>query len=77
MDLYQREVDEVAVIEEYLPGQLSETEVIAIIQRIIRQVGAMSTKDMGKVMAAASKELSGKADNRIVAEKVKEMLTGK
>jgi hypothetical protein len=77
MDLYQQEADEVSVIEQYLPGQLSEAEVTAILQRILVQVGATSPKDMGKVMAAAGKELSGKADNRMVAEKVKEMLSAK
>ena len=77
MDLYQQESDEASVIEQYLPGQLSEAEITAILQRIIVQVGAASTKDMGKVMAAAGKELSGKADNRIVAEKVKEILSAK
>jgi uncharacterized protein len=77
MDLYQSEVDEAAVIEEYLPGQLDEAEVSAIIQRIVQQVGATSLKDMGKVMSAATKELSGKADNKLVAEKVKEILAGK
>ena len=77
MDLYQQEVDEASVIEQYLPGQLSEAEITAVLQRIIIQVGAASPKDMGKVMAAAGKELSGKADNRMVAEKVREMLSAK
>jgi uncharacterized protein len=77
LDLYQQEVDEASVIEQYLPGQLSVTEITAILTRIIEQVGATSTKDMGKVMAAAGKELSGKADNRMVAEKVKEILSAK
>jgi uncharacterized protein YqeY len=77
IDLYQQEVDEATVIEQYLPGQLSESEIIAILQRIIEQVGASSTKDMGKVMAASGKELSGKADNRMVAEKVREILSAK
>jgi len=77
MDLYQTEVDEASVIEEYLPGQLSEAEITAVIQRIIQQVGAASEKDMGRVMGAAVKELSGKADNKMVAEKVKMMLSGK
>ena len=77
MDLYQTEIDEASVIEEYLPGQLNEAAVTAVIQRIIQQVGATSEKDMGKVMGAAVKELSGKADNKMVAEKVKRMLSGK
>ena len=77
MDLYQTEVDEASVIEEYLPGQRSEAEITAVIQRIIQQVGAASEKDMGRVMGAVVKELSGKADNKMVAEKVKMMLSGK
>ena len=76
MELYQNEVDESKVIEEYLPRQLSEEEVTRILKQIIQQVGASSIKDMGKVMNAASKELSGKADNKLVAEKVKEILSG-
>jgi len=77
MDLYQKEVDESAVIEEYLPKQLSEEEIVRIIKQIIHQQGASTIKDMGKVMSAAGKELSGKADNKMVAEKVKELLGGK
>ena len=76
MDLYQNEVNEAVVIEEYLPQQVSEEEIARIIKQIIQQVGATSLKDMGKVMGAAGKELSGKADNKIVAEKVKEILAG-
>jgi len=76
MDLYQKEVDESAVIEEYLPKQLSKEEITGIIKQIIQQLGASTIKDMGKVMGAASKVLSGKADNKTVAEKVKELLGG-
>jgi len=77
IDLYQKEIDESAVIEEYLPKQLSEVEIVLTIKQIIQQVGASTIKDMGKVMGAASKELSGRADNKLVAEKVKELLGGK
>ena len=77
MDLYQNEIDEALVIEEYMPRQLTEEEVTQLIEKIIQQVGASSPKDMGKVMGAASKELSGKADNKLIAEKVKEILAGK
>ena len=76
MDLYQKEVDESAVIEEYLPKQLGEEEIVRIIKQVIQQLGASTIKDMGKVMGAAGKELSGKADNKMVAEKVKELLGG-
>ena len=74
LDLYQKEVDEAAIIEEYLPKQMSEAEIIPALKAIIQQVGATSMKDMGKVMGAASKELAGKADGKIIAEKVKELL---
>jgi hypothetical protein len=74
MDLYQKEVDEAVIIEEYLPKQLTETELIPILNDIIQRVGAASAKDMGRVMGAASKELAGKADSRMIAEKVKALL---
>ena len=76
MDLYEKEVAEAAIIEEYLPEQMSETELVAALKSIIQQVGAASPKDMGRVMGAASKELAGKADGRMIAEKVKELLGG-
>jgi uncharacterized protein YqeY len=75
-DLYQKEVDEAEIIEEYLPKQLTEAELIPILKAIIQQLGASTSKDMGKVMGAASKELAGKADSRMVASKVKELLGG-
>ena len=74
MDLYQKEVDEAVIIEEYLPKQLTEAELIPILNDIIQRVGAASVKDMGRVMGAASKELAGKADSRMIAEKVKVLL---
>lgn len=76
MDLYQNEIDEAAIIEEYLPKQLTEAELVPLLKQIIQRTGATSPKDMGKVMGAASKELAGKADSRMVAEKVKELLGG-
>jgi uncharacterized protein YqeY len=74
MDLYQNEVDEAAIIEEYLPKQLTEAELMPVLKDIIQRVGATSAKDMGKVMGVASKELAGKADGRMIAEKVKALL---
>ncbi len=74
MDLYQKEVDEAVIIEEYLPKQLTEAELIPILNDIIHRVGAASVKDMGRVMGTASKELAGKADSRMIAEKVKALL---
>jgi uncharacterized protein YqeY len=75
-DLYHKETDEAVIIEEYLPKQMTEAELIPRLRSIIEQVGANSPKDMGKVMGLASKELAGKADSRLIAEKVKELLSG-
>jgi uncharacterized protein YqeY len=74
MDLYQKEVDEAAIIEEYLPKQMSEAELVPLLRSIIERTGASSSKDMGKVMGMASKELAGKADGKMIADKVKELL---
>ncbi len=73
-DLAQKELDELAVIEEYLPQQLSEEELKGRIQGIIEKVGASSPADMGKVMGAATKEFAGQADNKLVSQLVKSML---
>jgi len=73
-ELAEKELAEIAVIEKFLPAQLSHEEVRAIIEQIIKAVGATSAKEMGKVMGVASKELAGKADNKIVSEIVKSLL---
>jgi uncharacterized protein YqeY len=73
-DLAQKELDEIAVIEKYLPKQMSEDEVRSIVKQVIESVGAKSPADMGKVMGAASKQLAGKADNKVVSSLVKELL---
>ena len=73
-ELADNELAEAAVMERYLPKQLSEAEVEARIKDIIAQVGATSIKDMGKVMGTANKQLSGKAESRVIAQKVKEIL---
>ncbi len=73
-DLADNELAEAAVIEEYLPKQLSEEELTAELKAIIAQVGATSAKEMGKVMGVASKALAGRADGRVISAKVKELL---
>ncbi len=73
-DLADAELAEAAIIEEYLPKQLSDEELTAALTEIIAQVGATSAKDMGKVMGVASKQLSGKAEGRAISAKVKELL---
>lgn len=74
-DLAQKEKEEVTVIEKYLPAMLSEDEVRDAIKKIIAETGASSQKEMGKVMGAASKAFAGKADNKLVAEIVKSLLS--
>jgi len=74
-DLAEKELFEASVIEKYLPAQLSDEEITGIITKVIAQVGAKTIADMGKVMGLASKELAGKADNKIVAEKIKKLLS--
>lgn len=73
-DLADAELAEAAIIEEYLPKQLSDEELTTALTEIIAQVGATSAKDIGKVMGVASKQLSGKAEGRAISAKVKELL---
>ena len=74
MDLRDNELAEAAVIEEYLPKQLSEAELTEELKKIIAQVGATSAKEIGKVMGVASKALAGRADGKMISAKVKELL---
>ncbi|MFT4204079.1 MAG: GatB/YqeY domain-containing protein [Chitinophagaceae bacterium] len=74
-DLAQKEQEEIAVIEKFLPKQLTAEELTAEITKIIAQVGATSPADMGKVMGVASKALAGKADGRAISTAVKELLS--
>ena len=73
-DLAQKELEELAVIEEFLPKQLSEEELSATLKEIITKIGASSPADMGKVMGTATKELAGKADGKLIAKLVKSLL---
>ena len=73
-DLAQSELDEAAIIEEYLPKQLSDAELEAELRKIIAEVGASSPQEMGKVMGVASKRLAGRAEGRAILAKVKELL---
>lgn len=74
-DLASKEQSELAVIEEFLPKQLSEAELEAELKSIIDQVGAAGPQNMGKVMGAATKALAGKADGKAISGKVKELLS--
>lgn len=73
-ELAENELAEAAVIEEYLPKQLSAEELEAEVKKIIEQVGATGPKEMGKVMGVASKALAGKAEGRAISETVKRLL---
>lgn len=73
-DLMQMELDEIAYYEAYLPKQLSDEELAIEIKAIIEKTGATTMKDMGKVMAAANKDLVGKADGKRISNAVKKIL---
>ena len=75
-ELAENEIEQMNVIREYLPEQLSEADLEAAIKRIIAEAGATSMKEMGKVMAVATKELAGKAEGRAISEQVKKLLSG-
>jgi|SRR5690606_24453589 len=73
-DLASVELAELEIINEFLPKQLSEEEIEFELKRIIAEVGAEGPKDMGKVMGSATKQLAGKADGKLISQKVKSML---
>ena len=73
-DLAQKELEEIEVIEQFLPKQLSGDELKKIVAEIIQQTGASSPADMGKVMGVANKQLAGKADGKSISIVVKELL---
>ena len=73
-DLAVKEREEMAVIEKFLPKQMTEAEIKEAIQLIIAETGASTVADLGKVMAVASKQLAGKADGKTISSMVKELL---
>jgi uncharacterized protein YqeY len=73
-ELAQKELEEIAVIEKFLPKQLDEAALRSALAALVARVGASSPADMGKVMGAANKELAGKADGKTIAALVKELL---
>lgn len=74
-DLADAELAQVEVLESYLPKQLDEAEIEAVVRDIIVKTGATSMKDMGKVMGTATKQLAGQADGRVVSSIVKKLLS--
>jgi uncharacterized protein YqeY len=75
-DLLEVELAELAVIQEFLPKALTDDELTLAIQEIINVTGAVSAKEMGKVIGAANKQLAGKADGKAISDKVKSLLNG-
>lgn len=73
-DLAEKEKEEMAVIERFLPKQMSSEEIKEAVARIIAETGAASAADLGKVMGVASKQLAGKADGKTISGFVKELL---
>jgi len=73
-DLMEEEMFQASIIEAYLPQQMSEEEITAVVKEIVGQTGASGMKDMGKVMGATSKKLAGKADNKTISNIVKSIL---
>ena len=75
-DLYQQEMFQLSVIQQYLPAQMTEDELVAALKAIITETGAMGMKEMGKVMALANQRFAGKAESKTIADKVKQLLQG-
>ncbi len=74
-ELAKKEEEEIAIIERFLPKQLSEDEIRAKVQAAIAEVGASGPQDMGKVMGVVTKQLAGQADGKVVSGIVKELLS--
>jgi uncharacterized protein YqeY len=73
-DLYEIEMEEMRVIEPYLPQQMTRFEIEGYLQDLIGRIEATSTKDLGRVMGMANKELAGKADGKTISEIVRQLL---
>ena len=73
-DLYEIEMEEMRVIEPYLPQQMTRFEIEGYLQELISRIGATSVSDMGRVMGTANKELAGKADGKTISEVVRQLL---
>lgn len=73
-ELAAEELAQVAVMERYLPKQMSEDEITAALSEIIARTGAVGPQDMGKVMGVATKQLAGKAEGKVISALVKKLL---
>jgi uncharacterized protein YqeY len=73
-EMAEEEEFQAAIIEAYLPEQMSEEEIAAVVDKIIQETGASTMKDMGRVMGMAAKELAGKADNKTISNLIRQKL---
>ncbi|HEX9872856.1 MAG TPA: GatB/YqeY domain-containing protein [Deferrimonas sp.] len=76
IELAEKEEEELAIIQEFLPAQLGEEEIRGIIEEAVAAVGAASMKEMGQVMKIVAARTTGRADGRLVSELVKARLAG-
>jgi uncharacterized protein YqeY len=74
MDLAQKEREELEVIEQFLPKQMSEEEIKTVVAEIVKQTGVTNMSGLGQVMGVATKQLAGKADGKVISAIVKELL---
>lgn len=75
VDLVEKEEAELKVVQEFMPDQMSEDEIVSEIEKAIEEIGAVSVKEMGKVMKVLMPRLTGRADGKMVSEKVKAKLS--
>ena len=75
MDLVEKEEAELKILQDFMPAQMSDEDVEALIQKAIDEVGAVSVKDMGKVMKVLMPQIAGRADGKAAGEKVKALLS--
>ena len=73
-DLATPELQEIAILEQFLPKALSETEIATVVVETIKELGALGMQDMGKVMGVVSKKIAGQADGKMIADLVKKHL---
>lgn len=73
-DLATPELQEIAILEQFLPKALSETEIATVVVETIKELGALGMQDMGKVMGVVSKKIAGQADGKVIADLVKKHL---
>lgn len=75
-DIIDENTRDIKILERYLPQPLSEAELDALVQKIIKETGAQSMKEMGKVMQVAVQEVNGRAPNNVISQSIRKFLAG-